>query len=147
MRHDDSQQFASDNYAGICPEAWDAMQAANAGHAPAYGADSWTQAAADGFRQLFEIDCEVFFVFNGTAANSLAVDPATEVRIQSALERLLEGRTSVAIAHRLSTAEAADVVVVVDDGRIVETGHHRDLVGAGGRYSALHASWAAQQEH
>lgn len=76
-----------------------------------------------------------------------AVDPATEVRIQSALERLLEGRTSVAIAHRLSTAEAADVVVVVDDGRIVETGHHRDLVGAGGRYSALHASWAAQQEH
>ena len=76
-----------------------------------------------------------------------AVDPATEVRIQAALERLLEGRTSVAIAHRLSTAEAADVVVVVDDGRIVEHGHHRDLVGAGGRYAALHASWAAQQQH
>lgn len=67
------QQFASDNYAGICPEALAAMQAANAGHAPAYGADSWTQAAADGFRRLFETDCEVFFVFNGTAANSLAL--------------------------------------------------------------------------
>ena len=67
------QQFASDNYAGICPEAMAAMNAANAGHAPAYGADSWTQAAADGFRRLFETTCEVFFVFNGTAANSLAL--------------------------------------------------------------------------
>ncbi|KQT53640.1 threonine aldolase [Methylobacterium sp. Leaf456] len=67
------QQFASDNYAGICPEAMAAMVAANAGHAPAYGADSWTQAAADGFRRLFETTCEVFFVFNGTAANSLAL--------------------------------------------------------------------------
>lgn len=67
------QQFASDNYAGICPEAMAAMAAANAGHAPAYGADSWTQAAADGFRRLFETNCEVFFVFNGTAANSLAL--------------------------------------------------------------------------
>ncbi len=67
------QQFASDNYAGICPEAMAAMTAANAGHAPAYGADSWTQAAADGFRRLFETECEVFFVFNGTAANSLAL--------------------------------------------------------------------------
>ncbi len=76
-----------------------------------------------------------------------AVDPATEVRIQDALDRLLEGRTSVTIAHRLSTAEAADEVVVVDAGRIVERGPHRDLVGAGGTYSALHASWAAQQQH
>lgn len=67
------QQFASDNYAGICPEAWAATARANAGHAPAYGADSWTQAAADGFRRLFETECEVFFVFNGTAANALAL--------------------------------------------------------------------------
>lgn len=76
-----------------------------------------------------------------------AVDPAAEVRIQAALERLLVGRTSITIAHRLSTAEAADVVVVVDAGQIVERGHHRDLVGAGGVYSALHSSWAAQQRH
>ena len=67
------QQFASDNYAGICPEALAAMEAANTGHAPAYGADTWTQRAADGFRRLFETECEVFFVFNGTAANSLAL--------------------------------------------------------------------------
>jgi threonine aldolase len=67
------QQFASDNYSGVCPEAWAAMQLANAGSAPAYGNDEWTQKAADAFRSLFETDCEVFFVFNGTAANSLAL--------------------------------------------------------------------------
>jgi threonine aldolase len=68
-----TQQFASDNYAGICPEAWEAMQFANQGHATSYGDDPWTARAADAFRELFEIDCEVFFVFNGTAANSLAL--------------------------------------------------------------------------
>jgi threonine aldolase len=68
------QQFASDNYAGICPEAWAAMAAANSGYAPAYGDDAWTQRAADGFRALFEKpDVEVFFAFNGTAANALAL--------------------------------------------------------------------------
>jgi threonine aldolase len=67
------QNFASDNYAGVCPEAWAAMQRANAGSAPAYGEDVWTQKAADAFRALFETGCEAFFVFNGTAANALAL--------------------------------------------------------------------------
>jgi len=67
------QQFASDNYAGICPEAWQALEAANAGHVTAYGDDPWTAKASDAFRTLFETDCEIFFVFNGTAANSLAL--------------------------------------------------------------------------
>ena len=67
------QQFASDNYSGICPEAWAALEAANAGHATAYGDDPWTARAADAFRSLFEKDLELFFVFNGTAANSLAL--------------------------------------------------------------------------
>ena len=75
-----------------------------------------------------------------------AVDPSTEVRVQRALDSLTRGRTSVAIAHRLSTAEAADEVVVVDAGRIVERGPHRELVANGGVYAALHASWAAQQQ-
>jgi threonine aldolase len=66
-------QFASDNYAGVCPEAWDAMRRANEGHAQAYGEDEWTQRATDLLRDLFETDCEVFFTFNGTAANSLAL--------------------------------------------------------------------------
>jgi threonine aldolase len=68
-----SQQFASDNYAGVCPEAVAAMDEANHGHEPAYGGDSWTAHAADTFRALFETSCEVYFVFNGTAANSLAL--------------------------------------------------------------------------
>jgi threonine aldolase len=67
------QQFASDNYSGICPEAWLASQAANQGSATSYGDDPWTAKAADAFRELFETDCEVYFVFNGTAANSLAL--------------------------------------------------------------------------
>ena len=67
------RQFASDNYSGICPEAWDALQQANAGHFASYGDDAWTQRASDLLRDLFETDCEVFFVFNGTAANSLAL--------------------------------------------------------------------------
>ena len=74
-----------------------------------------------------------------------AVDPGTEVRIQRALAGVTHGRTAVSIAHRLSTAEAADMVVVVDAGRIVEVGHHRELAAAGGVYSRLHASWTAQQ--
>jgi threonine aldolase len=67
------QQFGSDNYAGICPEAWASMDEANRGFAPAYGDDIWTERAANAFRELFETDCDVFFVFNGTAANSLAL--------------------------------------------------------------------------
>jgi threonine aldolase len=67
------QQFASDNYAGVCPEAWGAMADANNGYQPAYGGDAWTAEAADAFRTLFQTNCEVFFAFNGTAANSLAL--------------------------------------------------------------------------
>jgi ABC-type multidrug transport system fused ATPase/permease subunit len=74
-----------------------------------------------------------------------AVDPALEMRIARALERLTKGRTSVTIAHRMSTAENADEVVVVDKGRIVQRGPHASLVSEGGVYGRLHASWVAQQ--
>ncbi len=74
-----------------------------------------------------------------------AVDPALEMRIGRALERLQTGRTSVTIAHRMSTAENADEVVVVDQGRIVQRGPHARLVAEGGVYGRLHASWVAQQ--
>ncbi len=67
------RQFASDNYAGVCPEAWAAMTQANAGHEVSYGDDSWTARAADLIRDVFETSCEVFFVFNGTSANSLSL--------------------------------------------------------------------------
>lgn len=70
-----------------------------------------------------------------------AVDPATERRISEALRRVSAGRTTVTIAHRLSTAEAADTILVFDDGRIVERGTHAELVSAGGVYARLHESW------
>ncbi|HTB84946.1 MAG TPA: low specificity L-threonine aldolase [Candidatus Sulfotelmatobacter sp.] len=65
--------FTSDNCSGVCPEAWAAMTAANPGHKANYGNDIWTQRATDAIREVFETDCEVFFVFNGTAANSLSL--------------------------------------------------------------------------
>ena len=67
------RHFASDNYAGICPEAWAALAEANQGHAPGYGDDAWTEKATNLIREVFETHCEVFFVFNGTAANSLSL--------------------------------------------------------------------------
>jgi putative ABC transport system ATP-binding protein len=70
-----------------------------------------------------------------------AVDPATERRLTTALDALTHGRTTVTIAHRLSSAERADEVIVVDRGRIAQRGNHAALVGVAGPYAALHASW------
>jgi ATP-binding cassette, subfamily B, bacterial len=70
-----------------------------------------------------------------------AVDAETERALTIALDRLSQGRTMVSIAHRLSTAEAADAVLVFADGRIVETGTHDELVAAGGTYASLYESW------
>jgi len=67
------EQFASDNYSGMCPEVIQSMTEANIGSVPAYGNDKYTFDAANKIREIFETDCEVFFVFNGTAANSLAL--------------------------------------------------------------------------
>jgi len=70
-----------------------------------------------------------------------AVDPALEVQIRRAMEFLTSGRTSITIAHRLSTAEAADRVIVFDAGKIVQDGTHSDLVREGGVYGVMHADW------
>ncbi|MFI6510729.1 ABC transporter ATP-binding protein [Streptosporangium sp. NPDC050855] len=72
-----------------------------------------------------------------------AVDPATEVRLARALEGATRGRTAVSIAHRLSTAEAADEVFVFDRGRIVQRGPHAELLRQPGVYADLYASWAS----
>ena len=70
-----------------------------------------------------------------------SIDIATERRIEEALDRLLTGRTAVIIAHRLSTIRRADVIVVVEDGRIAEQGSHDQLMRAGGRYAGLYEDW------
>jgi ATP-binding cassette, subfamily B, bacterial len=73
-----------------------------------------------------------------------AVDPALDVQLKHAIERLTAGRTAVTIAHRLSTAQTADRVLVFDQGQLVEQGSHDELVEAGGVYAELWADWAAQ---
>jgi threonine aldolase len=69
----DRYEFASDNTAAICPEAWAALAEANHGAAASYGDDRWTKRVCAQVRDIFETDCETFFVFNGTAANSLGL--------------------------------------------------------------------------
>src|SRR5262250_787526 len=65
--------FASDNTAAICPEAWTALSEANTKYAPAYGEDEWTAKVCGRIRKIFEVDCDVYFVFTGTAANALGL--------------------------------------------------------------------------
>ncbi len=72
-----------------------------------------------------------------------SLDPATEAAVERALAAVVEGRTVIIIAHRLSTAERADRVVVMDNGRVVETAPHDELVAQGERYARLWASWQA----
>ncbi|MDP9396586.1 MAG: ABC transporter ATP-binding protein/permease [Actinomycetota bacterium] len=104
------------------------------------------EALSAGERQLvalaraYLVDPDLLVLDEATSA----VDPATEVRLQRALDGLSRGRTSITIAHRLSTAEAADEVLVFDAGRLVERGPHRRLAAAGGTYARLHGAWARQ---
>jgi ATP-binding cassette, subfamily B, bacterial len=75
-----------------------------------------------------------------------AVDPATEVRLRNAIDRLTAGRTAITVAHRLAAAEHADVVLVMQGGRLVEQGSHQALLRAGGAYAKLYSSWRASLE-
>ena len=74
------------------------------------------------------------------------LDLQSETKIESALDALLENRTAILIAHRLSTAMRADRIVVVDEGRIIEVGSHDELVAAGGRYAEMYATWVRQSD-
>jgi len=75
-----------------------------------------------------------------------SLDPGTELLVEEALERLMEGRTVVVIAHRLSTAERADRVGVVDAGGLIELGTHDELLAHDGRYAALYSTWAGRMQ-
>lgn len=75
-----------------------------------------------------------------------SLDSTSEAAVQAALNEALQGRTALVIAHRLSTIRAADLILVVEDGRIVERGTHADLVGAGGRYQELYRTQFAEDD-
>jgi ATP-binding cassette subfamily B protein len=72
------------------------------------------------------------------------LDLKSETLVEAALDKLLEGRTAVLIAHRLSTAMRADRIVVVGDGRLLEVGSHEELVALGGHYAEMYETWMLQ---
>jgi ABC-type multidrug transport system fused ATPase/permease subunit len=129
--------------------------------ARAVGADEWIERLEDGYdtqlqergtrlslgqRQLVAFarallaDPRILILDEATSS----VDIGTERKIEQALRRLLQGRTAFIIAHRLSTIRDADLIVVLEHGRVVEQGTHDELVSAGGLYSHLYGDWAAE---
>jgi ATP-binding cassette, subfamily B, bacterial len=103
------------------------------------------QSVSSGERQLLALAraflAEPRVVVLDEATSNL--DLHSELRVEAALDALLEGRTAILVAHRLSTAMRADRIIVVDDHGIVESGSHDELVSAGGRYAAMFETWAA----
>jgi len=73
------------------------------------------------------------------------LDPGTELIVERALDSLMSGRTTIVVAHRLSTIQRADRIGVIDGGRLVELGNHTELVELGGKYATLAAAWAKSQ--
>ena len=73
------------------------------------------------------------------------LDPGTEHQVERAMEELMHGRTTIVVAHRLSTAARADRIGVVRDGRLAELGSHAELVALGGHYAELYRTWSAHQ--
>ncbi len=94
------------------------------------------------FTRAFLADPRIFMLDEATSA----VDTATELLVQRSLEKLLEGRTTFIVAHRLSTIMRADVILVIDQGRIIERGTHRQLLAVAGRYAELYRQFATAGE-
>jgi ATP-binding cassette subfamily B protein len=94
------------------------------------------------FTRAYLADPRIFMLDEATSA----VDTATEQLVQESLEKLLAGRTTFVVAHRLSTILRADQILVIDQGRIIERGTHRELLNAGGRYAHLYRQFVLHNE-
>jgi threonine aldolase len=123
------RNFASDNNAPVCPEAWKAIQEANEGHASAYGTDSYTDKACETLREIFETNCEVFFVFNGTAANSLSLASLCQSYHSVICHELAHVETDECGAPEFYSGGSKILLVQSDDGKVkpdsVEATVHR----------------------
>ncbi|HWE00854.1 MAG TPA: ABC transporter ATP-binding protein [Tepidisphaeraceae bacterium] len=93
------------------------------------------------FARAFLADPRIFMLDEATSA----VDTATELLVQRSLEKLLAGRTTFIVAHRLSTIMKSDCILVIDDGRIIERGGHRELLAHGGKYAHLYEQFVRQE--
>jgi len=101
------------------------------------------QTLSSGERQLIALAHPRVLVLDEATSN---LDLQSETKIEAALDVLLENRTAILIAHRLSTAMRADRIAVVDEGRIIEVGSHDDLVARGGRYAEMYETWVSQAD-
>jgi len=110
------------------------------------GAGSVQFVTIEGLRANLGAEATTRYAVSGVAANTILVldeatshlDSLSEALIQDALQHVMEGRTSLVIAHRLSTILAADVILVMDEGRLVERGTHDELLARGGLYASLY---------
>lgn len=129
MKTSRPRNFASDNNAPVCPEAWEAMQLANSGHSAAYGTDSLTAQACEMIRDIFETNCEVFFVFNGTAANSLSLASLCRSYHSVICHELAHVETDECGAPEFYSGGSKILLVQSDDGKVppdaVEATVHR----------------------
>jgi threonine aldolase len=128
-------EFASDNTAPICPEAWAALQEVNANSAPAYGEDRWTARACGRIREIFEIDCDIYFVFTGTAANAVALAQMCQPFRSIICHRQAHIQTDECGASEFFTGGSKLVLVGGADGKL-DLGEVKTLLA---RQNELHA--------
>ena len=128
--HETTRAVGAHDFIQRLPEGYDTMISEGASNI------SLGQRQLISFARALLVNPKILILDEATSS----VDPYTELIIQNALQKLLENRTAIIIAHRLSTVRSANKIVVLDQGRIVEEGNHKQLLYSGGLYSLLYRS-------